>query len=199
MKKIYLCVLIFGISAYCFSEETYSDVTDLEQLTGKWVASYEKTYDLESAIGIYYIPTDDWVDETWEFYKDIKAVVKIEVTLDCYETSDKDDDDDTEDYEYPNMQFSARIKAKIEFLGKNINVLWDYLKSRNSDDELTFNDADYSITMEYNSGPEPIYDTNISSSLDSFKINKDRTKLKVGDVDFVTEGFLIFTKQKNTP
>ncbi|MDR2842836.1 MAG: hypothetical protein LBV52_06515 [Spirochaetaceae bacterium] len=197
MKKIYLCVLIFGISAYCFSEETYSDVTDLEQLMGKWMASYEKIYDIENAMEIFDIPTDDWIDETWEFYKDIKAVVKIDVTMNCYETSDDDEDDNDYDDndEYTNMQFSESKKFKIEFSGKNINVLWDYLKSHDFGNELTFNDADYSITMEYNSSPVPIYYTNISSSLDSFKINKDRTKLKMDGLGFAPEG-LIFIKQK---
>jgi hypothetical protein len=141
-------------------KDTWSSVTELAQLDGTWKGSYSET-----------MPLADMMDSSDEeplatMIAGINVTINAEMTV-------------TINAAAKTQSMSATTTMK--FSGGNIATIWSTLKEyMGSDEGVTVNDANHSITMsEVTSEPAAISDEEISKMLAGLRINQNGTKIKV--------------------
>jgi hypothetical protein len=172
MKKRYfsglpvLLILALGfVLAGCptdaSEEDTWSNVTSLNQMDGTWKGSYSETQDIKDYFG------DFWDENSMApAFGNMKVTVSAEMTITINASAKTQ---------------ATSMKMTMTFSGGNINVAWEMIKSSmGSGDGVTFNDANHSISMTSSQTAQPISDTEISEMLaQGIQINQSGTKIKI--------------------
>jgi hypothetical protein len=172
MKKWYfsgLSVLILALGfvlAGCANDteepDVWSDVTSFDQMNGTWKGSYSQTQSIQDFLG-----SDDG-DESGlaEMFGDMKVTTSLEI-ITTINASAKTQ--------------SMSMNMTMTFSGGNIEAGWAMLKAfMGSEDGVTVNEANHSITMTESQDAESISDEDISELLNqNVQINQNGTKIKL--------------------
>jgi hypothetical protein len=176
---VLVCILALGmVFVSCDNgngADSWSPVESLDQLDGTWKGSYSQSMTMK-----------EWIEEqggTWRsemqiFYGDIKISVKAEMTMTINAAA---------------KTLTMTMKFIQTFSGGNIDTIWPLLSADAQGLEgLTVDDTKHSMTMEMDSPPESIGESDITD----VQINQNGTKAKVpeGLMDGDTPE-IIFTKQ----
>jgi hypothetical protein len=175
--------------------DTWSNVTNLEQLDGTWESTYsQKNISIKEALdqvamvqGLIELPQETQI-MLGLLPKDLEvdSVTDITLTIDAAQKTQ-----------------AMSVTSEETFKSENINSFWVMLKLYlgNFKDErvtVTTNDKTHTVTMTYDNPTTPLSDEEIASMLDSgLQINRSGTKIKV-PADYLMEGSpeLIFDKQQ---
>jgi hypothetical protein len=183
--------LVFGLTVIgcdndTTSKDTWSELTDFNQLNGTWKANYsQKNRPIKDVLEEYGM---EWNSSMQLALGDMKVTIKADVTL----TINTDD-----------MTREAFIKSTATFSGGNIKVMWPFLKQglESSDEEegvkITTIDKTHSVITEYSYPAGELTEEDIDEMLNSgLQINQSGTKIKIPADTFVP-GMpeLIFYKQ----
>jgi hypothetical protein len=145
--------------------DTWSNVTNFDQLDGTWRGSYSKSTTMEE------IMTEDetWTDSSEAIFGDMSITISMDITS-TFNVTDK------------TSAMSATITET--YSGGNIEAMWPMMKQGLEGlaevPEIEFNDTTHSIIMTENQPVTPISDEDIAEMLDSgLKINQNGTKIKM--------------------
>jgi hypothetical protein len=155
-------VFLTGCPTDTEEEDTWSNVTALDQLNGTWKGSYSQTKTIQ-----------EYTEEnggTWNgtmaaAYGNMKVTSTMEITMTINANAKTRGQD---------------IKMTMAYSGGNIDTLWASLKSSmGSGSGVTVNDSNQSITMTQSSPATAMPEAEITGMLDQgLKINQNGTKLK---------------------
>jgi hypothetical protein len=189
-----IIILIFSITVAACSNptgddggetDTWSDVTNLEQIDGTWKSIYIQNMTIREAIEFAGM---EWDPGMQLLLGDMKANSATDVTL-TIDAAAK-------------TQATSAISV-LAFSGGTVAFVWPlYIKPALEDLEeegvtITINDDNYSVTMEYDNPPQTLSDDDIAEILNSgLQISQDGTKMRV-PAGTLREGTpeLIFYKQ----
>jgi hypothetical protein len=142
-------------------EDTWSDVTSLDQLNGTWKGSYSESMTIKEFWG------EEWDDSMTTQLGDIKMTISEEVTF----------------------TFNAAVKTQttsekttVVFSGGKINEAeaWAAIKSFFEGEGGEVNDNNHSMTGGGEPYEEQLYDKDIADILGSgLQINQNGTKIKI--------------------
>jgi len=180
-------LMVVGCDNGTTSKDTWSDITSLDQMDGKWRCTYtEKNISMKDLLEDAGMPLDP--DMNTNVLKDIKVTIIADITL----TIDASE-----------QTFATLIKATGIFSGKNVGILWEVIKMQLESMEevegvtITIIDRTHSVIVNYNYPTSPIPNEYIEGITGSgLQINQSGTKIKI-PADALEEGTpeLIFYKQ----
>jgi hypothetical protein len=140
-------------------KDTWSNITNLNQIDGTWKGSYSQTQNIKDFIG-----EENWNDQIAALFGDMKVNTTAEITITIKATDKKQ---------------STSIKATMTFSGGNITTVWAMLKESLDYEGITTNDTDHSMSMTYEQSEQSMTDDDISEMLNSLQINQKGTKIKI--------------------
>jgi hypothetical protein len=157
-------------------EDSWSNVTSLNQMNGTWKGSYSQTQAIKEFIG------EEWNESMGQLLGDIKVTTSAEMTQTINAGA---------------KTWAAVIKMTVTFSGGNTSVLWGTIKENMGVSGATFDDTKHSMTYTYDEPAQPLSDGQISEMLASgIQINQNGTKIKM-PAGAMEEGSpeIIFVKQ----
>ena len=174
-------VLVFGmIAAGCDNgtngNDTWSNLTSLDQLNGTWKGS--------NSVTMTYKEHMHYNDEYWEsnglgviYGNDLKVTQFIEMTITFY-TSTK--------------TVTQNIKQILTYTGNKIATVWTNIKDEyEGETGISINDIDYSVSAVIDLD-QILTESDIDNLLTKWQISQSGNKLKPPSNDFLVE---ILTKQ----
>jgi hypothetical protein len=144
-------------------QDTWSNVTSLNQIDGTWKGSYGETRDFKDFLG------DSWDENSMApIFGNMKVTASAEINITIHASAKTQ---------------AMSIKTTMAFSGGNIDAVWTLIKQNMVEPgaEVTFNDANHSISMTYGSQTaQPISDAEIAEMLaQGIQINQNGTKIKI--------------------
>jgi len=175
-------VLVFGMAAVgCDNgstgkeSDTWSNVTDLNQLNGTWRTSYRETMTVRQYFG------EEFYSEMQTLLGNMNVTFNVELVV--------------------NINMQAKTVGlsgvtTIIFSGGNINTAWSAIKSMFLSDGNTFNDSNRSITWTWQDPTEVFTDAEINQMINGgLEINRTGTKIRVPENFWVYDTpVLVLTK-----
>jgi hypothetical protein len=152
--------VLVGCSSDPEEPDTWSNVTSLDQLNGTWNGSYSQTLSFQDFSG------DEWEESMATLFGD--ATVTISATMHIVINA--------------NAKTTATSgSTTMTFSGSNINLAWAFITPNFSSEEgVTINDSNYSITIPFSSEAEELTDSDITEMLAyGLQINQNGTKVKI--------------------
>jgi len=150
------------------STETWSLVTSLNQLHGKWKGSYKQTMPLKDVVELLEEAAESpMMSIPGVIPDDMKVTVSAEITT-TINASEK--------------TLAAEVKMTMTFSGKDIGIAWLIIKPLLQDNipDAVFNDKSHSITMTESISDQPITDEEVDELLASgLEINQSGNKIKI--------------------
>ncbi|MDR2784967.1 MAG: hypothetical protein LBB83_03525 [Treponema sp.] len=142
--------------------DTWSDITGLDQMDGTWKGSYSQTMPIREAVEQ---EGEEWSSEIGAFFGDMKVTVSVEVTTTLNAEAGTQ---------------TMEMKITETFSGGNIDTAWPMISGASSSQSgVEIDNSKHSITM-YNSSEETISDEDIAEMLgQDLQINQNGTKVKI--------------------
>ena len=159
--------------------DTWSNVTSLDQLSGTWKGSYRQTKTMQEFYGM---TNAEWAETGMSqiFGNDMKITTTMEITQTISASA---------------KTVSGSLKMTMAFSGSKISTAWAMIKEQMGDDSgFTVNDTNHSMTMTNNIN-ETLSDDDIAEILapSGIQINQSGTKIRSPASDNSPE--IIFAKQ----
>jgi hypothetical protein len=170
--------LVFGFAACdngTTEEDTWSDVTSLEQMDGTWKGSYSQTATMQE-----YVESNDgtWDSTTATMFGDMRVTTTVELTMVVDAAASTG---------------SGSMKVTVAFSGGNIALVWELgLKTQFSGEGVTVDDNAHSVTMTLTIPSRPI---TLADDFAGAQINQDGTKAKMPADEEAGTPEIIFVKQ----
>lgn len=160
-------------------QDTWSNVTSLDQMNGTWKGSYSQTQTMKEMVESQ---GETWDETTAAMVGDMKVTTSVDITMTVNANA--------------KTQTTA-MTMTMTFSGGNIATVWEMLKlMMGSGSGVTVNDEKHSIIMTQNQPAEPITDADWAEMVAAgIQTNQNGTKIKVPAGTMGDNPELIFNKQ----
>jgi hypothetical protein len=156
-------------------QDTWSNVTSLDQINGTWKGSYSQTMTIKEVMEN---EGETWNDQMQEMFGDIKIAVTAEITM----IIDSEAKTSTE-----------TMRMTQTYSGGSIDMMWAVISSASisEDPEVEVDDSKHSLTTDIDFPPTPIADSDFAD----VQIDQNGTKIKVPAGTIGDNPEMVFNKQ----